>query len=1760
MKKSILKISAICLLVFTSTLIKAQALAGSYTIGVSYPDIATAITALNTNSISASTTIQIPSGYTETAPVGGYTLTCSGTAAAPIVFMKTGSGVNPLISAYSGGTGTPGTTVQDGVWRFIGTDYITINGIDLVDPNPANPATMEFGYGFFKASVTDGCQNNTVKNCTITLNRINNATGNTTAVDGSRGIEFVNALTGAHPTPLVPTMPSGSNSNNMIYSNTIQNCNFGIALIGYAAPSPFSLADSFNDIGGSSSATGNTIINYGGGGVTNPAAAIRTLAQYNLNISYNIINNNNGSGVNHATTLRGIYMNTATSANASVLNNTITVNSNATTSQLTAIENVAGSTAASNTINISGNLITNCTYSTTTSGVFTGIFNNSATPAYLKIENNTFSGLTLNSASSTGSVGLIMVGGTIANGLSISSNTIQNIGPLNTTGSVVCINNNNSTNNYTVQNNYVNNVARGSVPTLGGMNGYYNNSSPTGGTAYVINNTFMNLTGGIGSTAVHGINFTPTTSQTCIVTGNTITAVSSGSTTSNGILHSYGAAGSVLGNNSISNFSVTGGVNGINITSTSAPLGLTISNNRINGLITTGAFSAVGINYSAGVNTFIQKNKIYDITSNNATGTAYGINIGATGGGNMLTVINNYIGDIKAPSTSNPANAVVGINIPATSTTAQIHIYYNTIYLTATSSGANFGTTGLLHTTSTTSTTAQLFLRNNIIINNSTPNGTGIVASYRRSTATLTNYNSASNNNNFYVTAGPSNYVYYDGTNMFTTLGAYQAFVTPRDANSISENTPFLSTSGPSVNYLHVDPAMSSLTESGAVNIAGITDDYDNDIRQGNPGYAGSGIAPDIGADEYNQILASCSTVSLSTVSPSSLFRCAGQTAVLTATGVTTGSGIVYQWQVSNSPTGPFSNVSGGSGANTTIYTTGTLSAGTYYYMLLTTCTISAATATSNVSSMTVNPVPSASLTTNSPLCSGSTLNLMGGTDIGTTFVWSGPAGFTSSLQNPSITNVTASVSGVYNLTISAAGCTASPVSASVTINSTPSSLTISPMSGSVCAGSSFTLNASGGDIDKTMQFGTQANQNTATTGSAGYPAPYSAYYGGQRMQMLILASELSAAGFTANSPIMSVQFPVVSRGANWGSTINDLKFFQVNMGATSLSSLTSFQSGLTNVVAPGSFTPAVGYNNAHLFATPFIWDGTSNVILETTWSNNISGVAADLVTQYNSPTTFSSTVVYRADNVTAAAAAAAATPNFTYMARPDFKLNGMGPGTFLWSPASSLSSASTLTTVASPTTTTSYTLVAINGTCSSQANTTVSVTPLPSVNVSATPSVVCDGDPATLIASGATTYSWSTSSNSSSITVTPSVNTTYTVDGSNACGTDTKTISVTVNANPTVSAVSSSTAVCTGNSATLTASGANTYSWTSVGPGTSIVVNPTSGTTYTVEGTDANGCKNMTTINLGVNPNPTVTAMSSPTAVCAGNSATLTASGATTYSWTSVGAGASVVVTPSMATTYTVEGTDANGCMDIVSISLNVNSNPVITAMSSPTVVCSGNSTTLTASGANTYSWTGVGAGASVVVTPSTAATYTVEGTDANGCRDIITVNVNVNANPNLSAITSATILCAGDSATLTVSGANTYSWTGVGPGASIVVNPTVTTTYTVEGVDGNGCMDTLSITQVVSLCTGVQGILANSNGIMIYPNPSNGMINLVVTDISHPVKLEIYDAVGRVIYGREINTHQTQIDLSELSDGIYAFRVMSDLNVVKQGKLIKE
>ena len=216
--------------------------------------------------------------------------------------------------------------------------------------------------------------------------------------------------------------------------------------------------------------------------------------------------------------------------------------------------------------------------------------------------------------------------------------------------------------------------------------------------------------------------------------------------------------------------------------------------------------------------------------------------------------------------------------------------------------------------------------------------------------------------------------------------------------------------------------------------------------------------------------------------------------------------------------------------------------------------------------------------------------------------------------------------------------------------------------------------------------------------------------------------------------------------------------------------------------------------------------------------------------------------------------------------------LTASGASSYAWS--GGLPSNATVT--ASPSSTTIYTVTGNNGTCNGTKTITVNVaTPTVAVNNAS----VCSGASVTLAASGASTYSWATTGvTTATISVSPSANTTYTVIGTTAGCSNTKTVSVSVNASPTVAVNNAS--VCAGSSVTLTASGAASYSWLTTGVTTpTISVAPTSNTIYTVTGT-ASGCTNTKTVNVTVNSLPVVTLGSITSPQCVNNgSITLTGS-----------------------------------------------------------------------------------------------------------------------------------------------------------------------------------------------------------------------------------------------------------------------------------------
>jgi hypothetical protein len=328
---------------------------------------------------------------------------------------------------------------------------------------------------------------------------------------------------------------------------------------------------------------------------------------------------------------------------------------------------------------------------------------------------------------------------------------------------------------------------------------------------------------------------------------------------------------------------------------------------------------------------------------------------------------------------------------------------------------------------------------------------------------------------------------------------------------------------------------------------------------------------------------------------------------------------------------------------------------------------------------------------------------------------------------------------------------------------------------------------------------------------------------------------------------------------------------------------------------------------------------------------------------------------------------------------------------------------------VVSPSSNTTYTVKGTNAAGCVSANTatsnvTVNPTPLIDLNgpIAGTNLVdnICAGTSYTLVQNGVNTYSII---GFGSLVLSPSINTTYTVISTSSLGcvsSNSANLFLNVTPSPTLSV--NSGAICSGNSFTIVPSGAITYTYS----GGSSIVSPTVTTSYSVTGTNAQGCVSSTAAvsSVTVNANPIITVNSG--AICSGNSFTIVPSGASTYTYS----GGSSIVSPTINTSYNVTGTSAQGCNGATAISnVTVNSLPTVTAVSNLSLICVGQSATLTSSGATTYTWNTGGISSTEVVSPTVTTSYTVNGTNANGCSNMATITQSVSTCTGISKVTEA-------------------------------------------------------------------------------------------------------------------------------------------------------
>ncbi|MCX8487289.1 MAG: T9SS type A sorting domain-containing protein [Crocinitomicaceae bacterium] len=452
-----------------------------------------------------------------------------------------------------------------------------------------------------------------------------------------------------------------------------------------------------------------------------------------------------------------------------------------------------------------------------------------------------------------------------------------------------------------------------------------------------------------------------------------------------------------------------------------------------------------------------------------------------------------------------------------------------------------------------------------------------------------------------------------------------------------------------------------------------------------------------------------------------------------------------------------------------------------------------------------------------------------------------------------------------------------------------------------------------------------------------------------------------------------------------------------------------------------------------------------------------------------------------------------------------------------------------------------------------------------------------CNNQAVTLNGSGAINYFWNQNV-TNGVPFTPTSNGTYLVTGFNANGcsqwdeTNVSLGQLSINAGQDLS-------VCPGDTVTLSASGAQTYTWNnSVSNNQAFVVNQSG--TYIATGIDGS-CTDTDTLQINVLPLPQINA-GNDTVLCAGGIVTLNATGGQNYQWTN-GVSNAVPFTAYNSASYIVTGFSPAGCANQDTLEVVANPVPNINA-GNDVSTCSGQAVVLTGIGGFNLQWdNGVQDG--VPFYPTGNGTYVVTGMSNDGCYGSDTLNVSVGTLPDISA-GNAQVICQGDSVVLAANGGATYQWSnGEQNGATIF--PTQSITLGVTGFSGAGCSNTDSMsitvnypsqstitttatdtytlngntyttsgtyTQVLTNAQGCDSTITliltmeytgltegNRPALNVYPNPTNGELNIIVPSAWIGQTVKLTDIAGKEITRISLNEALTKLSLVDLSNGTY-------------------
>ncbi len=598
--------------------------------------------------------------------------------------------------------------------------------------------------------------------------------------------------------------------------------------------------------------------------------------------------------------------------------------------------------------------------------------------------------------------------------------------------------------------------------------------------------------------------------------------------------------------------------------------------------------------------------------------------------------------------------------------------------------------------------------------------------------------------------------------------------------------------------------------------------------------------------------------------------------------------------------------------------------------------------------------------------------------------------------QNAQIIVQTPSATSVYSVSGESNGCKAAIATATLVILPIPS-LTVVPGNTLVCLGTSVTMSVQGNATQYAWiptatlnhTFGTQVTANTPTT------------------QIYTVIGTLNTCTNVSTATINIANPPVISVSANSPSMCafnHNGSINSISLTVNGPSSFTVIGNGV-NVLNQNGPVPVIVPSGTFL-------PGFSPVSIQVLGAQSVCTVTAN----YNYS-------IMQNPSITIFPASASVCPGQMKM------FSVTGASSYSWLPDPTLVISTPTSVIANPTKTSFYSVRGLfNGCYSDVQNAVLLVLPLPEVSVAASSPTVCAGKHVVLTAFGsANTYSWQpntslAAANVPTVIAIPPITTQYTVTGTlNSC-TNAAVVTISVITVPVVSLTASDHTICSGRETQLIASGALSYLWKpafslNMNAGPSVVANPIENTTYTVDG--YNGvCTGSASIYIHTVKSPDMKITASNLAVCRGNTITLAATGAMSYSWappnglTSTPTLSQVTILPNTGTNYTVFGANYLGgveCYQQLSYFVNV-INPTHALIDGTLSICEGQGTTLKASGGDTYKWmpsTGLNIDnqAAVVANPSVTTIYKVEVSYNSYCPSTASVQVDVYPRPKVFA-----------------------------------------------------------------------------------------------------------------------------------------------------------